>query len=142
MTIPSLTPMVRQYQQLKAQHPDDLLLFRIGDFYETFGEDAKLAAEILNITLTRKHVGQGRTLPLAGIPYHALDGYLAKLVRAGRRVAICEQMEDPEAAKGIVRREVVRVVTPGTILETGILEEKTANHLAAVARHQGNWGLA
>ena len=86
MTKDALTPMVRQYQRIKAQHPDDILLFRLGDFYETFGDDAKAAAEILNITLTRKHIGSGRTLPLAGIPYHALEGYLAKLVRAGRRV--------------------------------------------------------
>ncbi len=138
----ALTPMVRQYQQIKAQHPDEILLFRLGDFYETFGEDAKQAADLLNITLTRKHIGQGRTLPLAGIPYHALDGYLAKLIRAGRRVAICEQVEDPKTAKGVVRREVVRVVTPGTIIEEGLLEDKANNYLAAVARHQGNWGLA
>jgi DNA mismatch repair protein MutS len=142
----TLTPMVRQYQQIKAQHPDDLLLFRIGDFYETFGDDAKAAAEILGITLTRKHIGQGRTLPLAGIPYHALDQYLARLIRAGRRVAICDQVEDAAApgrdAKAPVRREVTRVVTPGTILESGLLEDKRANYIAAVARHQGNWGLA
>ena len=134
--------MVRQYQQIKARHPEDILLFRIGDFYETFGEDAKQAAEILNITLTRKHVGQGKTLPLAGIPYHALDQYLAKLIRAGRRVAICEQVQDPKDAKGVVQREVVRVVTPGTLIEEGLLEDKTSNFLVAVARSRGNWGLA
>src|SRR5512133_2168441 len=106
----SLTPMVRQYQLIKARHPDDILLYRIGDFYETFGDDAKLAAEILGITLTRKHVGKGQTLPLAGIPYHALDNYLAKLIRAGVRVAICEQTQDPKDAKGVVERDVVRVV--------------------------------
>jgi DNA mismatch repair protein MutS len=139
---PSLTPMVRQYQQIKARHPEEILLFRLGDFYETFGEDAKTMASILNITLTRKHIGQGRTLPLAGIPWHALDGYLAKLIRAGRRVAICEQVEDPKLAKGVVAREVVRVVTPGTLLEENLLEDKASNYLAAVARHKGNWGLA
>jgi len=138
----SLTPLVRQYQQIKAQHPDDLLLYRIGDFYETFGNDAKVAAEILNITLTRKHVGKGQTLPLAGIPYHALDAYLAKLIRAGRRVAICEQVQDPKEAKGVVRREVVRVVTPGTLVEENLLEDKAGNYLVAAARHGGNWGLA
>jgi DNA mismatch repair protein MutS len=140
----SLTPLVRQYQQIKAQHPDDILLYRIGDFYETFGDDAKAASEILGITLTKKHVGAGRTLPLAGIPYHALSGYLAKLVRAGRRVAICDQIGDPKLVKGksVVRREVTRVVTPGTIIEDGLLEEKASNFLAAVARHKGNWGLA
>ena len=138
----SFTPMVHQYQQIKARHPDDLLLFRIGDFYETFGEDAKDASRLLNITLTRKHVGKGRTLPLAGIPYHALDAYLAKLIRAGRRVAICEQVEDPKLAKGVVARDVVRVVTPGTVIEQNLLEDKSSNHLAAICRHQGNWGLA
>ncbi len=137
-----LTPMVRQYQQIKAQHPDEILLFRLGDFYETFGDDARATAEILGITLTRKHIGQGRTLPLAGIPYHALDGYLAKLIRAGRRVAICDQVEDPKTARGVVKREVVRVVTPGTVIEEGLLEDKANNYLAAVARHQGNWGIA
>ena len=137
-----LTPMIRQYQQIKARHPDEILLYRIGDFYETFGNDAKKAAEILSITLTRKHVGKGQTLPLAGIPYHALDGYLAKLIRAGQRVAICEQTEDPKATKGVVRREVVRVVTPGTIIEENLLEDKACNYLVAVARHHGNWGLA
>ncbi|MCL5271082.1 MAG: DNA mismatch repair protein MutS, partial [bacterium] len=139
---PPLTPMVRQYLQIKANHPNDILLYRIGDFYETFGDDAKAAAEILGITLTRKHIGQGRTLPLAGIPYHALDAYLGRLIRAGRRVAICDQVEDPKTAKGVVRREVTRVVTPGTVIEEGLLDDKAANYLAAVARHQGNWGLA
>lgn len=137
-----LTPMVRQYQQIKAHHPDEILLYRIGDFYETFGEDAKTTAEVLGIVLTRKHVGKGQTLPLAGIPYHALESYLAKLVRAGHRVAICEQIGDPKAAKGVVDREVTRVVTPGTLIEENLLEDKTANYLVAFARHRGNWGLA
>lgn len=134
--------MVRQYQQIKARHPDEILLYRIGDFYETFGNDAKTAAEILGITLTRKHVGKGQTLPLAGIPYHALDGYLAKLIRAGRRVAICEQTQDPKAAKGVVERDVVRVITPGTLIEENLLEDKASNYLVAVARRHENWGLA
>ncbi len=138
----SLTPMIRQYQQIKANHPDDILFFRIGDFYETFGEDARQTAALLGITLTRKHVGKGQTLPLAGIPYHALDGYLRKMIAAGRRVAICDQVEDPAQAKGVVRREVTRVVTPGTVIEAGLLDDKAANYLAAVARNQGNWGLA
>ncbi len=138
----SLTPMIRQYQQIKANHPDDILFFRIGDFYETFGEDAREASQILGITLTRKHVGKGQTLPLAGIPYHALDAYLRKLIQAGRRVAICDQVEDARQARGVVRREVTRVVTPGTIIEAGLLDDKAGNYLAAVARHHGNWGLA
>ena len=138
----SLTPMIRQYQQIKALHPDAILFFRIGDFYETFGEDARTTSQVLGITLTRKHVGQGQTLPLAGIPYHALDGYLARMLRAGHRVAICDQVEDPKASKGVVRREVTRVVTPGTIIEENLLDDKAGNYLVAVARHQGNWGIA
>jgi DNA mismatch repair protein MutS len=138
----SLTPLMRQYQRIKLEHQDEILLFRLGDFYETFGEDAKLAADILNITLTKKHVAKGQTLPLAGIPYHALDNYLRKLIHAGLKVAICEQTEDPKTAKGLVRREVTRVVTPGTVIEEGILDDQSNNYLACVARHQGNWGLA
>ncbi len=107
----SLTPMIRQYQQIKANHPDDILFFRIGDFYETFGEDARQTAALLGITLTRKHDAKGQTLPLAGIPYHALEGYQPKMIAACRRVAICDQVEDPAQAKGVVRREVTRVVT-------------------------------
>ncbi len=133
---------MRQYQRIKMEHQDELLLFRLGDFYESFGEDAKLAADILNITLTKKHVAKGKTLPLAGIPYHALDNYLNKLIKAGLKVAICEQMEDPKAAKGLVRREVTRVVTPGTVIEDGILDDQSSNYLACVTRHHGNWGLA
>lgn len=135
--------MVRQYLRIKAEHPSEILLFRIGDFYETFGEDAKEASAVLGIALTKKHIGNGRTMPLAGIPYHALDSYLGRLVRAGKRVAICEQVEDARDAKGpTVDRGVVRVVTPGTLIEENLLEDKSNNYLAAVARHRGQWGFA
>lgn len=135
--------MVRQYHRIKAEHPEDILLFRVGDFYETFGDDAHEASAILGITLTKKHVGNGRTLPLAGIPYHALDSYLGRLVRAGKRVAICEQVEDASESKGsTVERAVVRVVTPGTLIEDNLLEDKTHNYLVTIARHRGQWGLA
>ncbi|NLG69573.1 MAG: DNA mismatch repair protein MutS, partial [Firmicutes bacterium] len=112
---PSATPMLRQYQALKASYPDALLLFRLGDFYELFGRDAEIGAAILNITLTSREIGKGRRLPMCGVPYHAADAYVAQLVQAGHRVAICEQMEDPRLARGVVRREVIRVVTPGTL---------------------------
>ena len=137
-----LTPMVRQYNQIKAQYPDHLLLYRMGDFYETFNDDAKLASRVLDIALTKRGRVNGEPMPLAGIPYHALDTYLAKLVRAGIKVAICEQVEDPKLAKGVVRREVVRVVTPGGLIEPALLDEKSNNYLVAVCRVGDRWGLA
>ena len=138
----SLTPMVRQYRQMKATYPDHLLLFRMGDFYETFNDDAKLAAEVLEIALTRRGTMNGEPMPLAGIPYHALENYLAKLVRGGIKVAIAEQVEDPRTAKGVVRREVVRVVTPGSITEPALLDDKRNNYLVAVNKLNNTWGVA
>jgi len=138
----SLTPMVRQYSRIKAQYPDMILMFRLGDFYEMFNEDAQVASRVLEIALTKKHIGDGRTMPLAGIPYHALDSYLARFIKAGYKVAICEQLEEPSQAKGVVRRDVVRVVTPGTLVESDILDEKLNNYLAAVAVDKGVCGLA
>ncbi|HIC51836.1 MAG TPA: DNA mismatch repair protein MutS, partial [Candidatus Marinimicrobia bacterium] len=105
---------MKQYLEIKNQHPDTLVLFRMGDFFETFNEDAKIASRILDITLTKRANGAAAHVPLAGFPHHALDSYLPKLVEAGLRVAICEQVEDPKLAKGIVKREVIEVVTPGT----------------------------
>jgi DNA mismatch repair protein MutS len=138
----TFTPMVRQYSRIKSQYPDTILMFRLGDFYEMFNEDAQTASRVLEIALTKKHIGNGQTMPLAGIPYHALDGYLARFIKAGYKVAICEQLEDPRTAKGVVRRDVVRVVTPGTLVESDILDEKTNNYLAAVAAAKDGWGLA
>ena len=106
---------MRQYMEVKTKYSDTIVLFRMGDFYETFNEDAKTTAKILGIVLTKRANGAAADVPLAGFPYHALDNYLHKLVNAGHRVAICEQVEDPKLAKGIVKREVIEVVTPGTI---------------------------
>ncbi len=122
---------MRQYRQFKDAYPDYILLFRMGDFYEMFYEDARTASRILGLTLTSRSKGPS-AIPLAGLPYHALDSYLAKLVRAGCRVAICEQVEDPKQAKGIVKRDVVRLVTPGTLTEENLLEKREGNYLAAV----------
>jgi len=134
--------MVRQYRRIKAQYPDTILMFRLGDFYEMFNDDAHTASRVLEIALTKKHIGNGQTMPLAGVPYHALDSYLARFIKAGYKVAICEQLEDPAKAKGVVRRDVVRVVTPGTLIESDILDEKTNNYLAAVAAGKNALGLA
>ena len=114
---------MNQYYEIKAVHHDAILLFRVGDFYETFGEDAIKASGILGITLTRRANGAASYVELAGFPYHAIDSYLPKLVRAGERVAICEQLEDPKQAKGLVKRDVIRVITPGTLIEGGMLED-------------------
>jgi len=122
---------MRQYRSFKDQYPDYILLFRMGDFYEMFYEDARLASRVLGLALTSRSKGP-TAVPLAGIPYHALDGYLARLVRAGYRVAICEQVEDPAQAKGIVKRDVVRLVTPGTLTEEELLDRREGNYLAAM----------
>lgn len=124
---------MRQYQQVKAKYPDTILLFRMGDFFETFEEDAKIAAKVLGITLTKRGNGAAGEVPLAGFPHHALDAYLPKLLKAGYRVAVCEQLEDPKFAKGIVKRDVVEVVTPGVAFSEKVLDRKQNNYLAAVA---------
>lgn len=127
------SPLMEQYYREKSRYPDALLLFRVGDFYETFADDAVIVARDLNITLTsRQKDDEGNKIPLAGIPYHALDAYLAKLIRAGHKVAVCDQVEDPKQAKGLVKREITRVVTPGTIIEPAMLDEASNNFLAAV----------
>ena len=126
------TPLMKQYYAVKAQHPDAILLFRVGDFYETFGEDAIRASEILGITLTRRANGSATFVELAGFPYHALDTYLPRLVRAGQRVAICEQLEDPKLTKKIVKRGITELVTPGVSLNENVLSHKENNFLAAV----------
>jgi DNA mismatch repair protein MutS len=127
------TPLMRQYQQVKAKYPDMVLLFRMGDFFETFDEDAKITSKVLGIVLTKRGNGTSGETPLAGFPHHALDTYLPKLLRAGYRVAICEQLEDPKFAKGIVKRDVIEVVTPGVSFSDKVLEQKQNNYLAAVA---------
>ncbi|MFH0733257.1 MAG: DNA mismatch repair protein MutS [bacterium] len=128
----SATPLMSQYHKIKLEHPDTILLFRVGDFFETFDEDAKTASKVLGITLTKRANGQAENVPLAGFPHHAIDTYLPKLVKAGYRVAVCEQMENPKFAKGIVKREVVEVVTPGVTLSDKLLDHKNNNYLAAI----------
>jgi DNA mismatch repair protein MutS len=126
------TPLMKQYYNIKTKHPDAILLFRVGDFYETFGEDAIRTSEILGITLTRRANGSASFVELAGFPYHALDTYLPRLVRAGQRVAICEQLEDPKLTKKIVKRGIIEMVTPGVLLNENVLNHKENNFLAAI----------
>src|SRR5579864_3629755 len=116
-----LTPMMRQYHAVKQETPDALLFFRLGDFYELFFDDAVTAARELEITLTARNKEKGATIPMCGVPYHAADGYISRLLQRGYRVAICEQMEDPAAAKKLVRREVTRVLTPGTAMDANLV---------------------
>lgn len=138
-----LSPLMEQYYKVKDQHKDAILLFRIGDFYETFAEDAVTISRDLNITLTsRQRDDEGHKIPLAGVPYHALDAYLARLVKSGHKVVICDQVEDPKQAKGLVKREITRIVTPGTIIEPSMLEESSNNFLAAIVQDDGKAGLA
>lgn len=136
------TPSMQQYLKAKAEHPDCIVLFRMGDFYETFYDDAVEAATLLDLALTSRNKDDPNPIPMAGVPYHAIQGYLSRLVEAGRKVAICEQMEDPRQAKGIVRREVVRVVTPGVALDTEIADPTRANHLVCVLADGRGFALA
>ena len=135
------TPMMEQYREVKRQHPQDLLMFRLGDFYELFFDDAELAARELEITLTSREAGSGNRVPMCGVPYHAVEGYIARLIAKGYRVAICEQVEDPKLAKGIVKREVVRIITPGTILYESALSERGNNFLVLIAEQAEELGL-
>ncbi|MDD2834528.1 MAG: DNA mismatch repair protein MutS [Methanothrix sp.] len=138
-----LSPLMEQYYREKKLYPDALLLFRVGDFYETFAEDAVVVARDLNITLTsRQKDDVGNKIPLAGVPFHALEVYLAKLIRAGHKVAICDQVEDPRLAKGLVKREITRVVTPGTVIEPAMLDESCNNFLTAAVKDADKMGLA
>ncbi|HEX2961826.1 MAG TPA: DNA mismatch repair protein MutS [Ignavibacteriales bacterium] len=136
------TPLMSQYHKIKESHPDTILLFRVGDFFETFEEDAKIASKVLGITLTRRSNGASGDTPLAGFPFHALDAYLPKLVRSGYRVAVCEQIENPKFAKGIVKREVIEVVTPGVALSDKLLDHKRNNYLAALCLKDGMAGIS
>ena len=123
------TPLMKQYFDIKAKHPDAILLFRVGDFYEMYGEDAVTGAEILGIVQTKKANGPGQTIEMAGFPHHALDSYLPKLVRAGKRVAICDQLEDPKLTKKLVKRGITELVTPGVSINDNILNHKENNFL-------------
>lgn len=134
-------PIWRQYQRIKRAYPDCIVLFRLGDFYETFGEDAYTTSRELEITLTAREMGKGHRVPMAGIPYHALEGYLARLIKKGFKVAICEQLSDPSTSRGLVERDVVRVVTPGTVIEPSLLEQKANNYLASLVVEGDEAGL-
>jgi len=124
--------MLRQYEEIKRQHPGTLLFFRLGDFYELFFDDAIIGAKELEITLTARHRERGNPVPMCGVPYHAAGGYIAKLVRKGYRVAICDQTEDPRKTTKLVRREVVRIITPGTAIDSQLLDARENSYLAAV----------
>lgn len=137
-----LTPMMKQFFELKAKHPDAIMLFRCGDFYETYSEDAIVASEILGITLTKRANGQGKSVEMAGFPFHALDTYLPKLVRAGKRVAICDQLEDPKLTKKLVKRGITELVTPGVAINDNVLSYKENNFLAAVHFGKNSCGVA
>src|ERR1700685_2025526 len=141
MTAEPTTPLMQQYLAIKKQHPAALLLFRLGDFYELFYDDAVVASRILQITLTARNKEKGQPIPMCGVPHHAAENYIARLIRAGHKVAISEQMEAPGPGKKLVRREVIRVLTPGTATDSSLVESKENNFLASVAR-QARAGVA
>ena len=139
-----ITPMMRQYLEMKEQNPDCILFFRLGDFYEMFQEDAKLVSRELDLTLTTRDRGkpEEERTPMCGVPYHSCESYIARLVAKGYRVAICEQMEDPALAKGLVKRDITRIITPGTVTESSMLDERKNNYIACVVEDDGAWGVA
>ena len=134
--------MMQQYLSIKADHPDQLLFYRMGDFYELFHDDAKRAASLMDITLTARGQSNGQPIPMCGVPFHSVDTYLARLVKLGVSVAICEQIGDPATSKGPVERKVVRIVTPGTLTEDALLDAGTDNLIAALSCDGRGWGLA
>ncbi len=136
-----LSPMMKQYMDIKALNEDSILFFRVGDFYEMFFDDAKKASEELNLVLTGKDCGLEERAPMCGVPYHSCEAYIARLIEKGHKVAICEQVEDPATAKGIVKRDIVRIITPGTVIEDSMLEEGRNNYLASIAMYDGEVGI-
>jgi DNA mismatch repair protein MutS len=136
------TPMVQQYLAIKQQYPDAILFYRMGDFYEMFFEDAKTASQILEIALTSRNKNDEEAIPMCGVPHHAARAYIARLIERGFKVAICEQVEDPKSSKKLVRRDVTRVLTPGTVLEDMLLEPKDNNYLGCLYRTGTGVGLA
>ena len=136
-----LSPMMLQYFQIKSQYDDTILFFRLGDFYEMFFEDAKIASQELDLVLTGKDCGQDERAPMCGVPFHSADTYIAKLVSRGYKVAVCEQIEDPATAKGIVKRDVIRVITPGTVIEGNMLEDGVNNYLCSIYHGERDTGI-
>ena len=136
------SPMMQQYLSIKEQYKDAILFFRLGDFYEMFFEDAILASRELEITLTGKECGQEERAPMCGVPFHAVDSYVSKLIEKGYKVAICEQLEDPKVTKGMVKRDVIRIVTPGTVIESNMLDEKKNNYIMSVYKKGIYFGIA
>ncbi|MBW7460549.1 DNA mismatch repair protein MutS, partial [Paenibacillus sepulcri] len=136
------TPMIQQYLAVKEQAKDAFLFFRLGDFYEMFFDDAIAASRELEITLTARGGGGETRIPMCGVPYHSAEGYIARLIEKGFKVAICEQVEDPAAAKGVVRREIVRVITPGTVMETKSITDKANNFIVGVSVQGDSYGIA
>src|SRR3954466_5540778 len=136
------TPLMRQYNSIKEQVPNALLLFRLGDFYELFFEDAVTAARELEITLTARNKEKGAAIPMCGVPFHAAEGYISRLIQKGYRVAICDQVEDPRLAKKLVKREVTRIVTPGTAMDANLVRSRENVYLAAVANADGRSAVA
>ena len=139
---PEETPMMQQYQRIKRDCSDAVLFFRMGDFYEMFNEDAKTASRILEIALTSRSKNKANQTPMCGIPHHSANGYISKLIKAGKKVAICEQTEDPKLAKGLVQREIVRIVTPGTVLDDSLLDPKSNHFLVSIFFGKDGLGLA
>ena len=141
-----LTPMMKQYLEIKKDNPDSILFFRLGDFYEMFADDAKLASKELDLTLTSRDKDPKKSaeekIPMCGIPYHASESYIARLIAKGYKVAICEQMEDPATAKGLVKRDIIRVVTPGTVIDAACLEDKASNFLCGIYLDERCAGVA
>src|SRR5882724_2543382 len=142
MSADASTPLMRQYHAIKQQVPKALLMFRLGDFYELFYDDAVVAARELEITLTARNKEKGAAIPMCGVPYHSAEGYIARLIQKGYRVAICDQMEDPRVAKKLVKREITRIVTPGTATDAHLLRSHENNYLAAVSLNGSRAGFA
>lgn len=142
MDLSAHTPMMQQYLTMKAEHPDRLLFYRMGDFYELFYEDAKQASQLLGITLTTRGASAGAPIPMAGVPFHAAESYLAKLIKMGLSIAICEQIGDPKTSKGPMQREVVRILTPGTVTDEALIDAQTENYCAAIHFDSPSWGIA
>ena len=137
-----LSPMMKQYLRIKSQNEDSILFFRVGDFYEMFFDDAKKASDELDLTLTGKDCGMGERAPMCGVPYHSCESYIARLVQKGYKVAICEQLEDPSTAKGLVKRDVIRMITPGTLIESSLLDEKKNNYICGIYYTENSVGVA